>query len=217
MAPARPPTVVLLHGLACNATVMGGIGQALQRDGFATWATTYPSMTASLADAADQVARQLRALGDVELCAVTHSMGGILMRHLGDRGLRWKRIVMLAPPNRGSAVARSVRSVGLLRPFLGPAGSELGAPALERQWPYPPAPFAVIAGSRRSWRNPISWISNWVFADDVDHDGLVAVEEARLEGMTAFAKIPDADHVSILDDPRVHALTSTFLRTGRFR
>ena len=214
---APAPTVVLLHGFACSSITMLGVGQAVRAAGFPTWATTYPSMTSSLADAADQVARQLRALGDVELHAVTHSMGGILVRHLGDRGLRWKRIVMLAPPNRGSAVARTARDVGL-QGLLGPAARELGAPDEVRRWPYPPAPFAVIVGDRRrSWRNPISWLSSLAFPDHVEHDGTVAVEEARLEGMAAFARVPDVDHVGILDDPRVHALAIAFLRTGRLR
>ena len=77
-----------------------------------------------------------------------------------------------------------------------------------KAWPFPPAPFAVIAGTRRrSWANPTSWISHRIFDRATGHDGTVAVTETKLDGMAAFETI-DASHTTIMHDPRVHALGS---------
>jgi len=218
MLGVQPPIVVLLHGLARSGPSMAPIRAALQRAGFATWTGEYASLTTSIPEAADGLARELREhFPGRELHAVTHSLGGIVVRHLGDRGLHWKRIVMLAPPNRGSQVARSLRDVGVFQGVFGPAGQGLGdAVDVAKPWPYPPAPFAVIAGRRRfSWGNPTSWLSS-LLLPDAEHDGTVLVEETQLEGASAFA-IVDASHTSILEDAYAQALTISFLRDGVFR
>jgi triacylglycerol esterase/lipase EstA (alpha/beta hydrolase family) len=152
---------------------------------------------------------------------VTHSLGGIIFRHLGD-GLHWKRAVMLAPPNNGSAIARAVSAAPAtarvfrylrqttLGGLAGPAGTS-------REWPFPPAPFAVIAGTKRfAAVNPTSWWSHRIFGKDEEHDGTVAVEETKLEGMASFATVK-ASHTTIMDEPAVHELVITFLRNGYFK
>jgi pimeloyl-ACP methyl ester carboxylesterase len=208
------PTVVLLHGLARGAGSLDGMGRALRAAGFPVWACDYPSTSTSIADAADEVARRLREeLPDRELCAVTHSLGGIVVRHLGDRGLDWRRIVMLAPPNRGSRVANLLAGQALFKRAYGLAGVEL---AEDRQWPFPPAPFAIIAGTkRRSWTNPTSYLTRFVLPDDVEHDGTVLVDETQLDGMAAFARV-DANHTFIMDHPEAQRLATRFLLEGTF-
>ncbi len=219
-APTTTLTVVLLHGLARRAGSLAGMGRALEAAGFATWSCDYPSRRATVAEAAAEVADRIAAaLPGQPLGAVTHSLGGVLARHLGDARLDWRRIVMLAPPNQGSQVAAALAQQPLFRWFYGPAAQELalrsgaglaGDPA---SWPPPPAPTAVIAGTRRrALVNPTSWVSGRVFADGVAHDGTVAVDEARLPG-AAFATV-DASHTVIMDDPAVRALAIGFLRHG---
>jgi len=205
------PLVVLLHGLARRSGSLSRLRRRLEEAGFDTWARTYPSRKLTITDAAAQVADWIHAdAGDRELYAVTHSMGGILLRHLADPRLRWRRIVMLAPPNQGSQVAQSFRQRPLFRWFYGPAGHELG----ERppSWPPPPAPFAVIAGTRHeSWTNPTSWVTRM----GEPNDGTVAVSETQIDGMAAFTTV-DATHTWIMNDPRVHRHVLEFLQTGRF-
>ncbi|HET9986973.1 MAG TPA: hypothetical protein VFQ65_00595, partial [Kofleriaceae bacterium] len=97
--------------------------------------------------------------------------------------------------------------------FYGPAAAEL---ADASAWPAPPAPFAVIAGTRhRALSNVTSWTVGRRFAAGVAHDGTVAVEETKLAGMAAFAEV-DATHTWIMNSPATLRLTSMFLRTGRF-
>ncbi len=200
---------------------MAVLDRVLRGAGYSTWNGEYPSTLLSIEDAADHIAEQLHAeLPGRDLYAVTHSLGGVVLRHLGDRGLAWKRLVMLAPPNQGSRVAQSLGSVsfGLFQSLFGPAGQGLGdAVALEKPWPYPPAPFAIIAGRRKlsAW-NPTSWLTRFTLPGDVEHDGTVLVEETKLEGMSAFA-IVDACHSTITDDAFTQMLTVSFLRDGVFR
>jgi pimeloyl-ACP methyl ester carboxylesterase len=208
------PLVVLLHGLARSHGSMARLGAHLAAHGFDTWSRTYPSRRAPIAEIAralvDEIARD--AAGR-PVCAVTHSMGGVVARHLHDPRIMWQRIVMLAPPNQGSRLALAAAENPMYRWFFGPAGREL---ADATGWPVPPAPFAVIAGTRaRALTNPTSWTVGRRFPRGVQHDGTVAVDETRLDGMADFAEV-DATHTWIMNDARVHGLVVRYLRDGRF-
>ncbi len=217
-ADAAPrPLVVLLHGLARRHTSMTRMAAHLRRAGWDTWARSYPSRRQPIDALAAQITEWLvRTASGRPLFAVTHSMGGIVLRHLTDERLRWQRIVMLAPPNRGSSLATGLVDDRLFGPlfgwFYGPAGRSLATPA--PTWPAPPAPFAVIAGTRRlALTNPTSWAMHRRFARGEPNDGTVAVAETRLDGMSAFAEV-DATHSWIMNDARVQQMTERFLRRG---
>ena len=208
------PLVVLLHGLARGRGSMEKLGAHLRAHGFETWSHTYPSRRHSIAYLADAITELLVAhAGAREISAVTHSMGGVIVRHLHDSRLHWGRIVMLAPPNQGSRLAAGLVRNPVFRWFYGPAGREL---ADATAWPPPPAPFAVIAGTRNlALTNPTSWTAGRRFPPGVANDGTVAVEESRLPGMRAFAEV-DATHTWIMNAPQVHRLAVAFLRRGSF-
>ena len=218
MSDAARPLVVLLHGLARRHGSMSNLGSFLHRAGWDTWARTYPSRQLPIVEAAAQVADWIaEAAGDRPLHAVTHSMGGIIARHLHDPRLNWQRIVMLAPPNNGSAIASVMQDNPLYRWFYGPAGRDL---ADSTAWPAPPAEFAVIAGTRQfAFTNPTSWTLGRRFASggrtggSEPSDGTVAVRETKLEGMAAFAEV-DAPHTWIMNDARVKRMVDRFLRGG---
>lgn len=193
------------------------MADALSAAGFEPKPYGYASTRATIAQLGTQLAKDVRANHRKRpVYAVTHSLGGIILRCAPREGVTWRRIVMLAPPNNGSAMAAALSGVAL-EALLGPSAMELGRVSAEeiKAWPFPPAPFAVIAGTRRrSWLTPASWLSGRVFGD-VDHDGTVTVEETKLDGMAAFETI-DASHTTIMHDPRVHELTVSFLRNGWF-
>lgn len=195
---------------------MRTLADALNDAGFDPKPYGYASTKAPIAELAKQLAKDVAAdHRQRPVYAVTHSLGGIILRCAPVAGIQWKRIVMLAPPNVGSAMAAALGGVAFETVF-GPAGSALGAARDDpKVWPYPPAPFAVIAGTRRrSWLTPSSWISSRVFGD-VDHDGTVTVEETKLPGMAAFETV-NASHTTIMHDRHVHELTVSFLRHGYF-
>jgi pimeloyl-ACP methyl ester carboxylesterase len=208
------PLVVLLHGLARGQGSMAKLGKFLRAHGFDTVARTYPSRRHSISYLATEVADWIvEQAGERPVSAVTHSMGGVLVRHLHDARIRWDRIVMLAPPNRGSQLAAALVKNPVFGWYYGPAGAEL---ADGSQWPLPPAPFAVIAGTRGfALTNPTSWTVGRRFAAQTKHDGTVAVDETRLEGMAAFAEV-DATHTWIMNDLRTQQLVLQYLHTGGF-
>lgn len=212
--PGDRPLVILLHGLARGHGSLARLARHLRAEGFATAARTYPSRRRSIAALAGELADWIAEQADGRpVCAVTHSLGGVVVRHLHDPRIAWQRIVMLAPPNQGSRLAATLIRNPLFRWYYGPAGGEL---ADGSGWPAPPAPFAVIAGTRaRALTNPTSWTVGRWFPPDVRHDGTVAVAETQLDGMAAFAEV-DATHTWIMNDPRVHALVVRYLRDGRF-
>ena len=209
------PTVVLLHGLARTDRSTAGIRRAIENAGFATWAVTYPSRRMGIRALAAHVATRIRAeLPDRDLFAVTHSMGGILVRHMAAE-LPWRGVVMIAPPNQGSRVAQRLRTLGLYRWFYGPAGQDVCDPA---DWPEPPDPFAVIAGSGGTTPgNPVSWLTRGtgLLRATEPNDGTLAVDETRLRGMAAFGVVR-ASHTWIMDHPTVQRWTVEFLSNGSF-
>jgi len=208
------PLVVLLHGLARGHGSMARLGNALRQQGFETWSRTYPSRRHSIGYLAGEITEWIvEQAGDRPVCAVTHSMGGVIVRHLHDPRIHWHRIVMLAPPNRGSQLAAGLAANPVFRWYYGPAGAELADGA---HWPPPPAPFAVIAGTRsRALTNVTSWTMGRRFAATTPNDGTVAVEETKLDGMAAFAEV-DATHTWIMNASEVQALAISFLREGSF-
>jgi hypothetical protein len=193
---------------------MAGLARYLRNHGFDTFGRTYPSRRHSIGYLAGEVTDWIvEHAGDRPLCAVTHSMGGVIVRHLHDPRIHWHRIVMLAPPNRGSQLAAGLTGNAVFRWYYGPAGAELADGA---RWPAPPGPFAVIAGTRgKSLVNPSSFTVGRRFPAGIAHDGTVAVDETRLDGMAAFAEV-DATHTWIMNDVRTRQLALNFLRHGSF-
>jgi triacylglycerol lipase len=208
------PLVVMLHGLARGHGSMQKLGTFLRKQGYETWSQTYPSRRHSIAYLASAVTEMLLDVAaERPLYAVTHSMGGIIVRHLRDPRLAWSRIVMLAPPNQGSQLAASLVRNPLFRWFYGPAATELADCSA---WPAPPAPFGVIAGTRsRALSNVTSWTVGRRFPPGVRNDGTVAVDETKLPGMTAFAEV-DATHTWIMNAQPARRLILDYLQNGRF-
>ncbi len=206
------PVVVLLHGLARTHRMMSRLAAHLGDAGYETWAKTYLSRKHDLPTLVRWVEDQLRAdLGHRPLFAVTHSLGGILVRHLSD--LPWRGAVLVAPPNHGSIAAMTFRQSAFLAAFWGKVAPSL---ADSRGWPPPPKPFAVIAGTRAvSITNPPSLGTRLlrVFPDDAPNDGTVMVSETRLEGMADFATV-DANHTWIMRHPATLAMVLNFLERG---
>ncbi|MGM0576735.1 MAG: esterase/lipase family protein [Myxococcota bacterium] len=209
------PTVVLLHGLARTRRSMARLARHLEDAGHRTWSCTCPSTRRTIPSLAAWVEESLREdLSDRPLVAVTHSLGGILVRHLAD-ALPWRGVVMLAPPNRGSALARRLKDNRLYRALYGPAGQDVAHP---ERWPLPPRPFAVIAGtSGPTLGNPPSLLTAalGLLPRDEPSDGTVTVSETRLEGMADFATVP-ASHTWIMNHPETRRLVLHFLAHGRF-
>jgi triacylglycerol esterase/lipase EstA (alpha/beta hydrolase family) len=207
--------VVLLHGLARSARSMQKLAARLTSEGYAVVNINYPSTRHPIAYLAeDLLGDKLSAVAAKATTVhfVTHSMGGILVRHYlaRHRLLNLGRVVMLSPPNQGSEVVDALRDNALFRWLHGPAGQELGTDPMSVPGQLGPVDFdlGVITGNRV--------IEPW-FASMIPgaSDGKVSIESARLEGMRDFLVMPYS-HTFIMQRDAVMEQVVCFLRTGRF-
>src|SRR6266576_6949291 len=114
---ADQDTVVLVHGLAALPFVMRSLAKSL-RDYFGqvvNWG--YPSLWSRIERHGKELAELLRRFDSDErggrIHLIGHSMGGIIGRLAlaAYLPLRMGRFIMLAPPNRGSHVARRLAPI----------------------------------------------------------------------------------------------------------
>jgi len=212
-------TVVLLHGLARSPASMRPLEEALRGDGYRVVNLGYPStsrtpeeLVAHLQEELEPAVRACCDRGDGRLHFVTHSLGGILVRALlaRDPPPGVGRVVMLAPPSRGSEIVDALGESPVFRALFGPTGSALGTGEddLPARLPPPEAPLGVIAGS-----DSLNPIGSWLIPGP--DDGAVAVDRTRVRGMTDFALV-DATHPFIMRHPETIALVRRFLRSGSF-
>jgi hypothetical protein len=119
---------------------------------------------------------------------------------------------MLSPPNRGSEVTDNLRDNPLYRWLNGPAGQQLGTGPGDLPGRLGPVdyPVGVITGNRHSFFD--AWLATLIPGED---DGKVAVERAKVAGMTDFLVVPYT-HPFIMEKKEVIAQTLYFLRHGRF-
>jgi len=204
--------VVLLHGLGRTRRSMARAAAHLREAGFDARPIGYPSRRLPIETLARHVAARLPRDGAGPLHFLTHSMGGIVLRQLlrVERPPDLGRVVMLAPPNHGSGLARRLGRNPLFRLALGPAGTQLtdgpdGLPARLGPADYE---LGVIVGNRPFFLMRL--------LSRGEGDGKVTLDEARLEGMRDFRVVP-CGHTFIMNDRRALDQAVAFLRSGRFR
>lgn len=209
--------VVLLHGLVRSASSMERMQDALIDEGFNTMNVSYPSRDYPIEELATLAVNAglagCRANEGVNrVHFVTHSLGGILVRqYLSEYDItELGRVVMLAPPNQGSAAVDRLRDVPGFDWMNGPAGRQLGKGDDSVPLKLGAANFevGVIAGNRS-----IDPLTSAVLPNP--DDGRISVEDTKLEGMADFV-IVDHSHAFIMRMRKTIELTVRFLRTGRF-
>lgn len=213
--PSSPPTVILLHGLCRSARSMRKMEAALRSAGYGVLNVNYPSRTAPIEELADLVFPPLEKIfsGGAAVHFVTHSMGAVLLRcYLQQHRLPAPgRIVMLAPPSRGSELPDRLGRFKLYQWINGPAGNQLGTGpgSLPLRLKNPERETGVIAGDRSL--NP--FLSLFIPGPN---DGKVSVARARPEGAADFIRL-HVTHTCMMRNLRVIEQTIMFLETGAFQ
>lgn len=200
--------VLLVHGLGANRLIMRPLQKRFERQAIDTVNWRYPSTRSSIRVHAERLLELLEHLTSAQttrlgtnhrLHLVTHSMGCIVMRAaLAQRTVpclgRW---VMLAPPNRGSHVARILAHwLGRMVPPLIELSDQPQSFVNELP-PFAalnPVPFAVIEAKR---------------------DRVIASESVRLTGQLDHAVV-DCHHGLLPWHTETGQLVERFLRTGTF-
>jgi pimeloyl-ACP methyl ester carboxylesterase len=212
---ASGETVVLLHGLARTDRSLRPLEKRLSAAGWQVHNLRYPSTELPPERLVENLHQQLAACcaSAPRLHFVTHSLGGILVRaYLAEHSLpNLGRVVMLAPPNRGSEYVDRFGESALFQAAFGPTAAELGTgpDSLPNRLPPPRFEFGVIAGTKSV--NPVSGV-----VVPGASDGTVSVESTQLPGMADFITVPTS-HTFIMQSEAVAAYAIEFLRHGRFQ
>ncbi len=183
--------IILLHGLARTSRSMDKAAELLNAYGYQIINMDYPSRSADIGVLAQkyiaQALKQCDVRGVNKIHFLTHSMGGILLRHYlaSQRIDKLGRVVMLAPPNQGSEVVDKLGSWRLFYTLNGPAGLQLGTGNNSVPNRLGPVDFqlGVIAGSKT-----VNLLLSRLIPDV--NDGKVSVSRAQVEGMKDFIVMP---------------------------
>ncbi len=222
MEPAPPVVendtecVILLHGLARTPASMKKMAKALQVAGFETINEGYDSRHHTIEElSATSIPAGLTAcdsLGATRVHFVTHSLGGILVRHYLsiNRIENLGRVVMLGPPNQGSEVVDALVNAPGFEWINGPAGMQLGTGegGLPRTLGRADFELGVIAGDRS-----INLINSTMIPGK--DDGKISLSSTRLDGMTDYLVVHHT-HPFIMKAQDVIEQTIGFLRHGCF-
>lgn len=213
-AGTKNETVVLLHGLCRSSGAMNKLGKNLSDQGYRVLNVDYPSRQGTVEELSDAIFDELEnyTTEEEKIHFVTHSMGGIILRqHLSTHEIpNLGRVVMLAPPSKGSEVPEKLDWLPPFNWLNGPAGKELGTAAdcLPAQLPDVDFELGIIAGDRSV--NPI--LSTLIPGKD---DGKVAVKRADTANSTDF-RVMHVTHTFMMSNNQVIKEVLLFLSEGHF-
>ena len=213
---AMADCVVFLHGYERSPTSFAVMEKVFQHKGFETANVGYPSKELEISELANiaipEAVEQCEGkAGNIHF--VTHSLGGILVRDYFARQSidRLGRVVMLAPPNDGSAIVDKLGKTKLFKKLSGPALLALTTGDQGKPGNLPAVTFelGVIAGKRSV--NPVG--SLLLKGPD---DGAVTIESTKVDGMSDHITLA-ATHTFMMNNPKVISQAAHFIQQGHFK
>lgn len=236
--PIPTTVLVSVHGLGRTRNSMSAIGKYVSGKGDFGWINFgYASTRDGIANHSRAIQNVLDELAlfkteqdakapptddkrdGIEFHFIAHSLGNIVIRNMlsdierkdaDQPQAAWRvgRMVMLGPPNHGSAMANLLRKSNAFRLIAGSSGKELGADwdELQKRLVTPKFEFAIVAGGKGDERgyNPL------LTGDD---DLIVRVQETKLSGAADFAVTPSI-HTYLMDRPEPKEMALRFLQMG---
>ncbi|MCK5708636.1 MAG: alpha/beta hydrolase [Candidatus Aureabacteria bacterium] len=208
--------VVLLHGLGRTSISMKKMEKYLNEKGYIVINFGYASVIHDIDKVSiklDKVIKDECKDTNKKINFVTHSLGGIVVRYyLKDKkNKRTGRVVMLAPPNKGSEIADWLKNKTFCKWIAGPTAWQLGTDPDSIPMALGNVQFdlGVIAGNK----SVLPFLSSKIPGED---DGAVSVERAKVSGMKDFIKV-HSTHTFIMNDKKVQDQVDHFFRNGMFK
>lgn len=191
--------VILVHGMGRTPASMSIMEWSLEREGYEVVNWGYSSVCCSLTELGDQLANQVEVVSTGEpdrIHFVGHSLGNLLIRYVLHHAPPEQsgRVVMLAPPNRGSEMADTYAEwFGWLLEPLPDLTTDEDSTARSLP-PVDDRELGIIAGQ---------------------FDGKVDVDETH-QDTAEDHRVISATHTFIMNRPDTQQLTVDFLRRGHF-
>lgn len=209
--------VYVIHGYGGFGLQMEKIHTAIIKAGYESENYTYPSFTKDIDSVALALFEKIKSEKIDTVSFVTHSMGALVVRSLykhlnsASKFPFIYRLVMLAPPNKGTPVADFYSTFGFIKSLGGPniqnltTDPETGAGRL----PIPTCEVGLILGiaGNKTGFNPFL---------KGDNDGYVLPERAKL-GIEKDIAYIRADHSALTQSKKAIKLLLTFLEKGTFK
>jgi pimeloyl-ACP methyl ester carboxylesterase len=197
-------TIVLVHGLWMTGREMRVLGGRMEVSGFRVRYFRYRSWRGGLARAAEALREYVEGTDAGRVHLVGHSLGGVVIaKMLEDARLsRPGRVAMLGSPMGGSEAARIMSRHRIGRWLMGGVIRE-GIVEHAPKWPGG-RDLLVIAGD-------IPLGTGLLLGLKKPHDGVIRVEETRVEG--ARAVTVRASHVGLLLSRKVAGLLADYFRS----
>lgn len=196
--------VFLVHGMGRSRASMALLAARLHRGGHAPSLFGYLVAVQSLGEISQRFADHVRKGAHGKPYAVVgHSLGNIITRHAWPQLPEgFSRFVMLAPPNQPARLARKLRRNPVFQVLTGSAGQALADESFYATLPRPPVPTLILAGNGGPR-------FRWLPLSDAPSDGVVTVDETRLEG-TPHRVVP-AVHTFIMNKATVARTIMRFI------
>jgi hypothetical protein len=211
-------SVVCLHGFFRSYRCMIPMANLSREEGLNAFLWDYPSRGKTIEEHAACLVEVLNAIAQANptepIHFVTHSLGGIIVRAAVNhpncpKEAKMGRAVLLAPPNRGAALARSFQGCPFMRGVFGKkAGHQLltyTEEDMQKLGQFPDSMHVMVVAGKKGNRLFCKWIKE-------PNDGKVTVEETRLNSPHEH-HILNVSHSWIMTSRKSIALAKKFLFT----
>jgi len=209
--------VIVLHGVARSNSSMDKVATSIAKNEpkFEVHNIDYESTYYSFEELVDKLHKDItkvRTNKKMKINFVGYSMGSLMIRYYIQkyRPENLGRVVMLAPPNKGSEAADFFKDNILFKEIFGEAGQKMGTKedSIIHQLKEADFELGIIAGDRS-----VDPISSFVIPGP--DDGKVAIDKTKIKGMKEHIII-HTSHTFIIYNDNAIRQTIFFLKNGRF-
>ena len=206
--------IYLIHGYAGSSLEMKSLYKALCKEGFSCEIFSYRSMIDDIDTVSIQLYEKIKLDKIDTVSFVTHSMGSLVVRALYNHiqpNFQFPfihRIVMIAPPNKGTTLADFWSKIGIARMIGGPNVVNMTTDTIKgaSRYPIPDAQIGIIAGYRGTKHG-------YNFLLKGDNDGIIPYENTNLPNEVEITYVK-ASHWAITQKKKVIEMTINFLKNA---